>query len=247
MTCGNLLAFAIIILFIFMMIGFMVSDGGSVSTSTIQREPLPMSMSKETSYYTDNLGWIRKPAKLESGMKEFYKATGVQPHLYIAGDVEGDDYPDNIKVEAWMDKTYDELFTDEAHLMFLFLDNGYDYGSWILVGKEANSVIDMEAQGIIHDYLDRYVTSDMDDEEMFSTVFSKSAQRIMTVHESPWAKVLTYAIVIAGGVIIVRIVLAGRRKKREQQLIKNQQDIDILNTPLEKIKDYSHLEEKYKD
>lgn len=67
--------------------------------NTTAREALPMSMSKETSYYTDTLGWIKQPAKLEKGMREFYKETGVQPHLYIVDNMYGNSSPNNQSAE----------------------------------------------------------------------------------------------------------------------------------------------------
>lgn len=218
--------------------------------STVEREPLPMSMSTETSYYTDTLSWIRQPDRLISGMREFYQKTGVQPHLYIVDSIDGDSYPTNEKVEKWANEKYDELFEDEAHLLLIILDNGYDYGSWVITGKETKTVIDDEARGIILNYVDRYYSSDLDDEDMFSTVFSKSAESIMTTHESPWPKVILFVFMVSAGVIVVGVVLNYRTKKKEQELIENQQTIEILNTPLEKIDDSDEIDEladKYRD
>lgn len=246
--CGTIIVAIIILMMMLTMVtnSSNIMGNSDVIKNTIEREPLPMNMSKETSYYTDELGWIKQPGKLKKGMIEFYKETGVQPHLYITDSIEGSSSPDNLTAEKWMDKKYDELFEDEAHLLMLFLDNGSDYGHWILTGKETKTVIDDGAREIIHGYLDRYVTSDLDDEEMFSTVFSKSAKSMMNVYKSPWIKVVVGIIVVGGIIIIVKITLDNKRKKKEQELKENQQTIDILNTPLEKINDYSDLENKYK-
>lgn len=221
------------------------SNIGGIKNTTV-REALPMSMSKETGYYTDTLNWIKQPAKLEKGMREFYKKTGVQPHLYIVDNMNGDSSPSNTVADKWMDEKYDELFTDEAHMMLVFLDNGNDYGQWILSGSETKTVIDDEARSIIHDYVDRYASSDLSDEEMFSTVFSKSAESIMTVYKSPWIKVIIGIIVVGSMLILIVIVTNNSRKKKEQELKENEQTIEILNTPLEDIKSYSDLENKYK-
>ena len=58
--------------------------------------------------------------------------------------------------------------------------------------------MDDEAVGILADYLDRYYSSDLDDEEFFSLTFEKTAERIMTVTKSPWPTVLIVVAVVAG-------------------------------------------------
>lgn len=201
-----------------------------------KREALSTSMSTETKYFTDELGWIKKSSVLEKGMKEFYKKTGVQPHLYITNNIYNDKNPDNKKVEEFLNAKYDELFKDEAHLLLVFLDNGDDWGSWIMTGNVAKSVIDNEAQDFIHALINKYATSDLEDEEMFSMVFSKSADLLMTVYKSPWPTMLMIIAIVGISAGVVIIVIKSKLKKKELEVEQDKYNKEILNTPLEEIK-----------
>lgn len=222
---------------------------GQSNTTLIERNPLPLEYSTETSYYTDTLSWIASSNKLEQGMKHFYRETGVQPHLYIVDNIEGDINPDNSKVEKWMSEKYDELFTDEAHLLTLILDNGTDYGTWVLGGNQTKTVIDGEARDILLNYIDKYYTSSMDEDEMFSKVFKDTANSIMYVYENPFAKVtkllLILIIIAIVGAIVTKLVTASIKAKEKQR----EQDLEILNQSIDKIgdTDISDITDKYKD
>ncbi|MDY6095165.1 MAG: hypothetical protein SPI26_02915, partial [Oscillospiraceae bacterium] len=75
---------AIVVISAVAMLAFSISGGGpdsGVTASTVQREALSAGAVNETAYYTDELGWIGNRTKLEAGMKNFYKETGVQPYL----------------------------------------------------------------------------------------------------------------------------------------------------------------------
>lgn len=239
-----------IIILVIVVIAFLAStfgqSSGTITKSTVDRKPLPLSQSTEVQYFTDTLGWISKPGTLEKGMREFYKRTGVQPHLYIVDNIAGDSSPDNASVERWMSSTYDKLFSDEAHLLVLFLDNGSDYGKWLMGGTETKTVLDSEATAIIQDYIDLYYYSDMEDGDMFSAVFLESSNRIMTVTKSLWS-------IVAIGVVVIVILLILNvfwRWKKHQQNFEAEQTAAILNTPLEEIEDsdtLSDLEKKYKN
>lgn len=245
-----ILKFVLAMVLIFTIFALVMSMSGTPDTrTTVEREPLPLSMSTEVEYYTDTLGWIKSPSRLESGMREFYKKTGVQPHLYIVDNINGSGNPTNSAVEPWMSEKYDEIFNDEAHLLMLFLDNGSDYGVWLMGGSETKTVIDGEAQDIIYNYIDRYYYSDMDDEDMFSTAFTKSAESIMTVYKSPWPKVVMVSVVIAAGVIVLIVVTNHKRKRAQQKIEEDKAAAEILNTPLDKIDGYDpadDLADKYK-
>lgn len=230
-TLVNIIITIIMIMVLVSVIMAINSNSSSEFRTVKKREPLPMSMSTETDYYTDTLGWINNSNVIEKGMIEFYKSTGVQPHLYIVNNIEGNPSPNNDVAINWGNKIYDELFQDEAHMLLIFLDNGQDYGAWIIGGSQTKTVIDSEAQEIIHNYVDKYYYSSLDDDEMFSKVFSESAESIMTVYKSPWIKV---ALVVIGVVVLI-IILKFINKRKEQQLKENEQTIEILNTPLEKI------------
>lgn len=78
--------------------------------------------------------------------------------------------------------------------------------------------MDDEAVGILSDYLDRYYTdTSMGDEEFFSTVFAKTAERIMSVTRSPWPTVLIVVVVAAAVVLVVVLLYKWWKRAKEQR------------------------------
>ncbi len=207
------------------------SDGYEVTKSTITREPLPAGSVHETAYYTDTLDWISRSNTLEEGMKNFYKKTGIQPYLYIADSLNGNPTPTDADAEAFAHKLYDELFTDEAHLLVLFVENDMGYRIWYLTGSQAKTIFDAEAGDILIDYFDRYYSSDLTDEEYFSTVFDKTAERMMTVTKSPWVNVAFVAL----GVLLVIILFIWWNKAKEKKLKEAEETRRILETPIDNL------------
>lgn len=204
-------------------------DGGSIASSTVQREPLPSGWVNETDYYTDELGWIVKEKQLLSGMKAFYKETGVQPYLYITDNVKGSYSPTVGEIGAYAEELYDRLFTDEAHFLLIYQEAGGGYMVGYTVGSQAKSIMDDEAIGILGDYLDRYNASDLSDEEYFSQVFQETGERIMTVTTSPWPSVLG----IFGVIILAALLFFWWKKAKEKRAEEQKRAQEILNTPLE--------------
>ena len=241
-----LLVVLVLVLFINLLDRGMSGDNSDVTASTIKREPLPAGAVVETDYYTDELGWIGNETELLKGMKNFYHATGVQPYLYITDNINGAQISEVNELEAYAKELYPALFTDEAHLLLIFYEHNGEYADYYLCGSQAKTVIDREAGDILLDYIDRYYYSDdMTDEEFFSTVFDRTATRIMTVEESPWPNVL---ITFATLAIIVLLFLFWRARIKQRNK-KAEQDARILETPLERFGDHEvdELEKKYED
>lgn len=223
--------FAVILLLAAM--AFVVSGGSSdsgVTASTVKREALPAGSADETAYYTDELGWIGSSTRLEAGMKNFYKETGVQPYLYITGTVNGSHEPTQTELEAFANEKYDALFTDEAHLLLVFFEYyPSEYMTWCITGRQAKSVMDSEAVNILLDYVDRYYYSDLADEEMFSKAFDEAGERIMTVTKSPWITVC----IVLGVLAILLIAFVWWRSYKKQRNREDEAARKILETPLE--------------
>ncbi len=244
---------AIIILILVMVIIFALSysggsSGGSsgITASTVEREPLPKGSVNETVYYNDTLGWIGNRTKLESGLKSFYNKTGVQPYLYITDSINGNNNPTQDEMESYANGLYDELFTDEAHLLLVFFEYNGRYMDWYIAGTQAKQVIDTEAADILLDYIDRYYyESGLTDEEFFSKSFSDAADRIMTVTRSPWISVL----IVTGVVVLALILFIWWNKAKKQKNIEAKQMEDILNTPLDRFgsTEADDLAKKYED
>lgn len=221
-------------------------SSGDITKSTVQREALPAGSVNETNYYTDELGWITDQTQLVSGLKYFYQKTGVQPYLYITDTVNGSHSPSSTELDDFANDLYDQLFTDEAHLLFVFLEYNNAYMDRYVCGTQAKTVIDSEAADILLDYVDRYYyDNSLTDEVFFSKAFSEAADRIMAVTRSPWIMVLT----IFGLVVLVAILFIWWRHVQKQKNLEAQQREQIFNTPLEKFGDteVEDLAKKYED
>ena len=241
--CGTVLAVFVVLVVIVMVLfpiagGTIPSGDSGITASTVEREPLPAGAVEETGYYTDECGWILNEGRLTDGMKSFYRQTGVQPYLYIADTVDGTVRPSSAAMQSYAESLYDQLFTDEAHFLLVFCDDGAgSYTCGYTVGSAAKTIMDDEALGILRDYLDRYYTSDVGDEEFFSLTFEKTAERIMTVTKSPWPGVLTVVAVVAGVVLVAALAFTWWKKAKAQKNLEDQRTAEILNTPLEKFGD----------
>ncbi|MDD4191572.1 MAG: hypothetical protein PHI28_09575 [Mangrovibacterium sp.] len=215
----------------------------------MQREALPAGSVNETGYYTDELGWINNPTKLQEGLKYFYQKTGVQPYVYITDTINGSHTPSTSDMDNYTRSLYDELFTDEAHILLVFFEYNESYMDWYVCGNQAKTVIDQEAADILLDYLDRnYYDSNLTDEEYFSNSFRDAADRMMNVTTSPWIPVL----IVLGVVILAAVLFFWWRHAKKQKNMEVQRMEEILQTPLEKFNDaedaeFEDLVKKYED
>ena len=226
-------------------------------TSTVEREALPSGSVNETGYYTDNLGVISRSSTLTSGMKSFYKETGVQPYLYLASEDEVAEYS---SLQILAETMYDELFTDEAHLLCVYTEDDVAYGEWELwfvTGTQATSVIDEEAEEIIFQYFSRYYYDDsLSYEEFFSKAF-EDAGELMMKHVTNGFDVAKVAIMIVGGVAVIGIVVYGVNKSKKIKLEREKEQNEfterMMNVPLETFseaetdKELEELMKKYKE
>jgi uncharacterized membrane protein len=241
--CGTLPILLIVFIIIFIMISAgrcsvfdNTGNSSDITTSTVKREPLPKGSVNETDYYTDTMVpiWITNPTELLRGMKYFYQKTGVQPYLYITDTINGSHTPTESEIADYANSLYDELFTDEAHLLFVFFEYDDSYMDWYVTGTQAKTVIDTEAGDIFLDYIDRnYYISSLSDEEFFSNSFKDAADRIMNVTQSPWISVL----IILGVCVLAVVLFIWWQNAKKQKNLEAQQTEQILKTPLEKFGD----------
>lgn len=253
--CGcGFIVFMVVVLIVVLSVGaFMASvitGPAEVTKSTVARQPLPAGSVNETAYYTDELGWINNQTKMEAGLKYFYQKTGVQPHVVIIDKVNGSHNPTENELDTYANALYDQLFTDEAHLLFVFYEYNDFYMDRYVAGTQAKTVIDREAADILLDYIDRnYYDSNLTDEEFFSNSFRDAADRIMTVTRSPWIAVITTIAIVFGVVVLAILLLVWWRHAKKQKNLEARQRADILDTPLEKFDDVEieDLAKKYED
>lgn len=216
----SILASFILILIIFSVwfISTRVGGDSSITPSTIERTKLASGSVNETEYYTDELDWISSSSKLEAGMKYFYKETGVQPYLYITDSIDGEKTANQSNMDAYVNKLYDKLFTDEAHVLILFheYNSSGKYSTWYVAGKQAKTVVDKEGADILLDYIDKYYYSDYTEDELFSKAFREAADRMMTVTKSPWPSVITVVVVLIILVVAFCWWRAIQKRKKEE-------------------------------
>ncbi len=243
----SVVVIVIVIIAIIVCIALFVGMGGGsdVASSTEDREALPASAVNETGYYTDADGtWIRSPNELESGMKSFYKETGVQPYLYI---LPNGDTTSTSELASFAEEQYDQLFTDEGHFLLVFCDNGYgSYNCGYAMGTQVKTIMDSEAIEILSDYLDKYYYDySLSEEEVFSKTFADTGSRIMSVTTSPLIPIAV-CVVIAIIAIVVYLIASKNREQRERE---SKRVEEILNKPLEEFgdQDVENLAQKYED
>ncbi len=243
---GSGCGFAIIIIFI--LLGLMVFSpipnfflnfnngfssnlfSSNVQQSTVEREALPDGSVDETDYYTDNVGWIDNHTVMIDGLRHFYNETGVQPHVYIVDEIDGSKNPSETEIEEYSHDLYDQLFTDEAHLLLIFFEpRANEYMTYYVVGSQARSVIDNEAAAILLDYVNRYYFDDnLTDAEFFSRSFQQTADRIMEVTRSPWITVWILIAIVA----LIFILFKWWKHKQKQKNEEAKQTEEMLNKPL---------------
>ncbi|WP_303870681.1 hypothetical protein [Acetobacterium wieringae] len=251
--CGFFIILLIVLILVLIIGAFISSTIGGfteVTKSTVARQPLPTGSVNETKYYTDELGWINNQTRMEEGLKYFYQKTGVQPHVVIIDNVNGSFHPTESELDGYANALYDQLFTDEAHLLFVFYEYNDFYMDRYVAGTQAKTVIDTEAADILLDYIDRnYYDSNLTDEEFFSNSFRDAADRMMTVTKSPWISAMT-TIGIAFAIVIFAILLfVWWRHAKNQKNLEAERTEEILSTPLEKFDDVEidELAKKYQD
>ncbi|MHB1316046.1 MAG: hypothetical protein ACYCX2_11270 [Christensenellales bacterium] len=247
--CGCSTIIIVIIVAAIMVALFTNTGSAGVLPSTVARKALPADAVNETGYYSDELGWIYNQTEFETGLKNFKRKTGVQPYVFLTGNINGSyDVPSDDELKAYAENMYDKLFTDEAHLLLVFYYNDANeiYRYWYVVGLQAKSVIDQEAGDILENYIDLYYgDNSLTDEEFFSKTFNDTGERIMSVTTSPWVTVL----IILGVAAVLVIAFMWWQHAKKQKNIEAEQTEEILSTPLEQFGDQEveNLAKKYED
>ena len=190
-----------------------------------QRTPLSKGAVIETEYYTDELGWINNKSELLKGMKHFYNVTGVQPYLYIT-DYVGGNFFDN--AEEFANNKYEELFSDEAHVLVIFCEKD-DYYTYCISGIAADNVIDSDARNILLNKIDEYYyDSSLDDDEYFSKAFKEAADEIMAEPPSGFVSIVVPIIIFALALSTEFIIIKKAKEAKRDKELK-----EMFDKPLE--------------
>ena len=247
---------AVISLIIFVVIliaafgGFPSSNSSStksVPKSTQNRERLESGVGYDNNCIVDNIGWFDNVTKTEKSIKKFYDKTGVQPYI-VLNAYDSTLLTDTAK-EEYAKKWYDEHIKNESTFLYMYFaepdtDNDVGYMAYVN-GKQVSSVMDSEAIEIFWAYVDKYWYSDMSTDDMFTTIFTKTADRIMTKSTTA-ADVGNNAVKVIGVIVVfagIIFVMVIRRKHKAEEAKETEK---ILNTPLNGDSEADDLLKKYK-
>lgn len=223
------------------------SSTKSVPKSTQNRERLESGVGYDNNCIIDNIGWFDNVTKTEKSIKQFYDKTGVQPYI-VLNAYDSTLLTDTAK-EEYAKKWYDEHIKNESTFLYMYFaepdtDNDVGYMAYVN-GKQVSSVMDSEAIEIFWAYVDKYWYSDMSTDDMFTTIFTKTADRIMTKSTTA-ADVGNNAVKVIGVIVVfagIIIVMVVRRKHKAEEAKETEK---ILNTPLDGDSEADDLLKKYK-
>lgn len=224
-----------------------LSSTKSVPKSTQNRERLESGVGYDNNCIVDNIGWFDNVTKTEKSIKKFYDKTGVQPYI-VLNAYDSTLLTDTAK-EEYAKKWYDEHIKNESTFLYMYFaepdtDNDVGYMAYVN-GKQVSSVMDSEAIEIFWAYVDKYWYSDMLTDDMFTTIFTKTADRIMTKSTTA-ADVGNNAVKVIGVIVVfagIIVVMVIRRKHKAEEAKETEK---ILNTPLNGDSEADDLLKKYK-
>lgn len=233
---GSVMSTVIVIFMIAVILIAISGNIGGVTKSTVEREPLKPYASFNKNAYDDDAGWIHDKKALQKGMESFYKQTGIQPALAIYEDIDGEKYLSDSKIEDFMYEEYDRLIGHERGLLLLFCEYAdSDWYAYYMAGEDAQTVMDSEASEILMDYVhDLYTNDSYSDEEFFGAVFSKTADRIMTVTPTVASRIP----LIVGAVLVIAVLAIGLnvvKEKHRRDAEKAKETERILQSPIDRL------------
>lgn len=252
---GNFNAVISLIIFVVVLIaafgGFSSSNSSStksVPKSTQNRERLESGVvGYDNNCIIDNIGWFDNVTKTEKSIKQFYDKTGVQPYI-VLNAYDSTLLTDTAK-EEYAKKWYDEHIKNESTFLYMYFaepdtDNDVGYMAYVN-GKQVSSVMDSEAIEIFWAYVDKYWYSDMSTDDMFTTIFTKTADRIMT-KSTTVADVGNNAVKVIGVIVVFAGIIAVMVIRRKHKAEEAKETEKILNTPLNGDSEADDLLKKYK-
>lgn len=240
-------AIAVIILVMIFAFNSMLSGGGSgsIPRNTQNREKLESGVGFNNNCITDEIGWFDNISKTETKLKSFYNKTGVQPYVVLR-KYDASLTSDDAKTK-FAEKWYDENIGAENGFLFMYfaeqdVDNDVGYMAYVN-GKQVSTVMDSEAVEIFWAYIDKYWHSDMSTDDMFITVFDKTAARIMDKTTTA-ADIGNNVIKIIGIIVFISGIIIIMKIRRKHKAAENAETERILNSPLDE--DEDELLKKYK-
>ncbi len=222
--------------------------GVAYEGSDINREKLDASQCKESSEWIDDeLGWLSKQSTVKNAMDSFYKDTGGQPYLIITDNIDGkgEDLTDE-EVESYLTNVYDSLYSDEGHMILLFIEyEPSEYYRFVYTGTAADGVIDSSAKEYIMNLVDAYYTdTSLTDDEYFAKIFTTAGENLMQdFNESTHTRNIIIIIIVIGVILIIVLFLV--RRASEARAKEAAHTKEILDTPIGNSSSDDELLHKY--
>lgn len=201
--------------------------------SSYNREPIATGVPYNNNCIIDELGWFDNTAKTSKRLQEFYNKTGVQPFIYLRA-YDPDLWSDADK-EQYAQDWYEANIDNESTFLYMYFaeyDQDGEVGFMAYVnGKQVSSVMDAEAVNIFWDYLDNAWYKDSSTDDMFVSVFSSTANKIMT-KSTTGADVMNSIVVVLGVLVLIVGVLKIMQTRRKHESERNAETERILKTDI---------------
>lgn len=218
--------------------------------STVNREKLTGVAAFNADCVTDELSWFDNVNSAGGKLKAFYDKTGVQPYVYLKA-YDASLTTDDAK-EAYANELFDQLGLNENAFLYVYFaehDQDNDVGYMCYVnGKMVDSIMDNESIDIFWSYVDKYWYTDMSTDDMFETIYTKTANTIMEKSKT-MADVLVTLIVFVGLIAVLIGIYIVMKTKRQHEAEKAAETERILKTPMQDLTKSSEndpLIDKYK-
>lgn len=219
-------------------------------TSTMNREKLTGVAAFNADCVTDELSWFDNVNSAGGKLKAFYDKTGVQPYVYLKA-YDASLTTDDAK-ETYANELFDQLGLNENAFLYVYFaeqDQDNDVGYMCYVnGKMVDSIMDNESIDIFWSYVDKYWYTDMSTDDMFETIYTKTANTIMEKSKT-MADVLVTLIVFVGLIAVLIGIYIVMKTKRQHEAEKAAETERILKTPMQDLTKSSEndpLIDKYK-
>lgn len=199
---------------------------------------------KDTGYVKDD-GFLGSTHNTKEAVGDFYKKTGIPLYIYTMGQ-----YVGSKDLSEYVEVLYDELFSDEDHVLILYCNNphGWEYSSgakakYFFSDGEFNNLIDQ-----IDKSADLYGNTSTYDEIMAKGIESYTKQLTSSGSNS---KRFAVIILFVGGVIFIGAIFSYISKSGEEKRYMEEASTlrteQMLSKPLETFgnREIENLKDKY--
>lgn len=217
------------------LVAMAVSKAG-IGSNTTNREKLDLGYGWTNDTCYDELGWIADEGKLNRNLKAFYEATGATPYVALVHEPEVSGMGPDAEFE-FADEWYSENLPNEGYVLCMYFDslNEYEDGNCqLVVGSQADILMDAEAQEVFWNYLDYYWGMDPDEiseDELFSQAFVKTGERIMQ-RRTETGDVLKWLFIVLAVGFAIGGTIAFMMLRREQEAQRAAETERILSQPV---------------